>query len=140
MIRIIDSPEHFLVTSPNVPICSGEFIFINQPEPNRWCFGMLLSILWWIQPTHMPLPPTASSITLPSFLDGGMKGLSETQAASPQNLVVDDWTVSQALFQQICCLILDLADLVVFAEKSIKHGNVPDVVLNGPIDHLLNQN
>ena len=68
-----------------------------------------------------------------------MEQLSEKQAASPQNLVVDDRTVSQALFKQICCLILDLVDLVVFAEKSIEHGNVPGVGLNGPGDHLLDE-
>ena len=87
----------------------------------------------------MPPPATAISITIP-FLDGDRKGLSERQAASSQNLVVDDRTVFQAFFKQICCLILDLVDLVVFAEKSIEHGNIPNAVLNGPIDHLLNQN
>ncbi len=75
----------------------------------------------------MPPSATAISITIP-FLDGDRKGLSESQAASSQNLVVDDRTVFQAFFKQICCLILDLVDLVVFAEKSIEHGNVPDVV------------
>ena len=139
MICIIDSLEHFLETSPNVQICSREFFFINQLTPINSFLGILLSIQWWFQPTHMPPPATAKSIAPPP-LDGKMEQPSETQAASPQNLMVDDRTMSQALFKQICCMILDLVDLVVFAEKSIEHGNVPDVVLNGPFDHLLNQN
>ena len=43
-------------------------------------------------------------------------------------MVVDDGTMSQTLFEQVGCLIHDLNQVLVFAEKSIEHGNVPDVV------------
>ena len=58
---------------------------------------------------------------------------------SAKNLVVDDGTVTQFEFEEVGCVVLNLLEVGEFAEESVEHGNVPGVGLNGPGDHLLDE-